>query len=75
MRDTHLVRPEVARLFIRELDLIDPEQSIRTAGRTLHRFGSAIGTPEHMTARCVSRNVAFLRGMSAARALFRAHAA
>ena len=54
---------------------IDPEQFIRTAGRTLHRFGTAIGTPEHMTARCVARNVAFLRGMSAARALFRPHAA
>ncbi len=49
---------------------IDPEQFIRTAGRTLHRFGSAIGTPEHLTQRCVSRNVAYLRGIQAARALF-----
>jgi hypothetical protein len=49
---------------------IDPVQFIRTAGRTLHRFGSAIGTPEHLTARCVSRNVAYLRGIRAARALF-----
>jgi hypothetical protein len=49
---------------------IDPEQFIRTAGRTLHRFGSAIGTPEHLTERCVSRNVAYLRGIRAARALF-----
>jgi len=49
---------------------IDPEQFIRTAGRTLHRFGSAIGTPEHLTERCVSRNVAYLRGIRAARVLF-----
>jgi len=49
---------------------IDPEQFIRTAGRTLHRFGSAIGTPEHLTERCVSRNVVYLRGIRAARALF-----
>ena len=49
---------------------IDAEQFIRTAGRTLHRFGSAIGTPEHLTQRCVSRNVAYLRGIQAARALF-----
>ena len=49
---------------------IDPEQFIRTAGRTLHRFGCAIGTPERLTERCVSRNVAYLRGIRAARALF-----
>ncbi|AHE97104.1 transposase [Thioalkalivibrio paradoxus] len=49
---------------------IDPEQFIRTAGRTLHRFGSAIGAPERLTERCVSRNVAYLRGIRAARALF-----
>ncbi len=46
---------------------IDPEQFIRTAGRTLHRFGSAIGKPEHRTERCVSRNVAYLRGIRATR--------
>jgi hypothetical protein len=49
---------------------IDPDQFIRTAGRTLHRFGSAIGTPARLTERCVSRNVAYLRGIRAARALF-----
>jgi hypothetical protein len=49
---------------------IDPEQFTQTAGRTLHRFGSAIGTPERLTERCVSRNVAYLRGIRAARALF-----
>jgi len=54
---------------------IDPEQFIRTAGRTLHRFGSAIGTPERLTERCVSRNVAYLRGIRAARALFEQGAA
>jgi hypothetical protein len=54
---------------------IDPEQFIRTAGRTLHRFGSAIGTPEHLTERCVCRNVAYLRGIRAARALFDGRAA
>lgn len=36
---------------------------IRTAGRTLHRFGRAIGTLERLTERCVSRNVACLRGI------------
>ena len=54
---------------------IDPEQFIRSAGRTLRRFGSAIGTPEHMTECCVSRNVAYLRGIRAACALFKRQAA
>ena len=35
----------------------------------LQQFSTAIGTPEHLTAHCVTRNIAFLRGMSAARAL------
>jgi hypothetical protein len=42
---------------------IDPEQFIRTAGCTIHRFGIAIGTPEHLMEVCVSRNVAYLRGI------------
>jgi len=42
----------------------------RTAGHTLHRFGSAIGAPEHMNTRCVARNVAYLRGIRAALTLF-----
>lgn len=54
---------------------IDPDQFIRTAWRTLHRFGNAIGTPAHLTERCVSRNVAYLRGIRAARALFERWAA
>ena len=54
---------------------IDPEQFIATAARMLDLFSTAIGTPEHLTAHCVARNVAFLRGMGAARALFERKAA
>jgi hypothetical protein len=54
---------------------IDPEQFIATAGRMLQQFSTAIGTPEHLTAHCVARNVAFLRGMGAARALLERKAA
>jgi hypothetical protein len=54
---------------------IDPEQFIATAARILDLFSTAIGTPEHLTAHCVARNVAFLRGMGAARALFERKAA
>jgi REP element-mobilizing transposase RayT len=54
---------------------IDPEQFIQATGLTLHRFGSAIGTPEHLTQHCVARNVAYLRGIRAARALFERRAA
>jgi REP element-mobilizing transposase RayT len=54
---------------------IDPEQFIATAARMLDLFSTAIGAPEHLTAHCVARNVAFLRGMGAARALFERKAA
>ena len=54
---------------------IDPDQFIATAARMLDLFSTAIGTPEHLTAHCVARNVAFLRGMGAARALFERKAA
>jgi len=54
---------------------IDPELFIATAARMLDLFSTAIGTPEHLTAHCVARNVAFLRGMGAARALFERKAA
>jgi REP element-mobilizing transposase RayT len=54
---------------------IDPDQFIATAARMLDLFSTAIGTPEHLTAHCVVRNVAFLRGMGAARALFERKAA
>ena len=54
---------------------IDPEQFIATTARMLQQFSTAIGTPEHLTAHCLTRNIAFLRGMSAARALFERRAA
>ena len=46
-----------------------------TTARMLQQFSTAIGTPGHLTARCVTRNIAFLRGMSAARAPFERKAA
>ena len=54
---------------------IDPEPFIATTTRMLQQFSTAIGTPENLTAHCVTRNIAFLRGMSAARALFERKAA
>jgi len=54
---------------------IDPEQFIATTARMLQQFSTAIGTPEHLTAHCATRNIAFLRGISAARALFERKAA
>jgi len=41
----------------------------------LQQFGSAIGTPTHITDLCVARQTRYLRGMGAARALFAPHAA
>ena len=54
---------------------IDPEQFIATAGRMLQQFGSAIGTPTHITDLCVARQARYLRGIGAARALFERQAA
>ena len=54
---------------------IDPDQFIATAARMLHQFGTVIGTPEHLTAHCATRNIDFLRGISAARGLFERKAA
>ena len=54
---------------------VDPEPFIATTARMLQQFSTAIGTPKHLTAHCVTRNIAFLRGMSAARALFARKAA
>ena len=54
---------------------IDPEQFIATTARMLQQFSTAIGTPELRTAHCVARNIAFLRGMRAARALLQRKAA
>jgi len=49
---------------------IDPDQFISTTSRMLRQFGSAIGTPTHITDLCVVRQTRYLRGMRAARALF-----
>jgi len=54
---------------------IDPEPFVATTTRMLQQFSTAIGTPEHLSAHCVTRNIAFLRGMSTARALFERKAA
>jgi REP element-mobilizing transposase RayT len=54
---------------------IDPEQFIATAGRMLRQFGSAIGTPAHITDLCVARQIRYLRGMRGARGLFASRAA
>jgi len=54
---------------------IDPDQFIATAGRMLRQFGSAIGTPTHITGLCVARQTRYLRGMRTARALFGRQAA
>ncbi len=54
---------------------IDPEQVIATPGRMLRQFGSAIGTPTHLTNLCVARQARYLRGMRAARALSERQAA
>lgn len=49
---------------------IDPDQFIRAASRMLQQFGTAIGTPTHLAARCDARPTRYLRGMAAARQLF-----
>ncbi len=54
---------------------IDPDQFIATTGQMLRQFGSAIGTPTHITDLCVARQTRYLRGMRAARALFERAAA
>ena len=54
---------------------IDPEQFIATASRMLREFGSAIGTPTNITDLCAARQMRYLRGMGAARALFERRAA
>ena len=67
------IRGETPRLL--ERLAIDPEQFVATAGRMLRQFGSAIGTPAHITDLCVARQARYLRGMRAARALFERAAA
>ena len=54
---------------------IDPEQFIATAGRMLRQFGSAIGTPTHISDLRVARQARYLRGIGTARALFEKQAA
>jgi REP element-mobilizing transposase RayT len=54
---------------------INPERFIVTATRMLQQFGSAIGTPDHITALCAARQARYLRGMGAARRLFNQRAA
>jgi len=54
---------------------IDPERFVATASHMLQQFGSAIGTPTHITDLCAARQVRYLRGMGAARALFEKRAA
>ena len=54
---------------------IDPEPVIVTNRSLMCQFGSAIGTPEHLTERCVARQMKFLRGIRTARELFERKAA
>ncbi len=49
---------------------IDPEQFITCATRLMTVFGSAIGSPAHLTGLCVQRQSRFLHGMRAARMAF-----
>ena len=54
---------------------LDADQFIATAGRMMRQFGSAIGTPTHITDLCVARQTRYLRGMGTARVLFERRAA
>ena len=54
---------------------IDPKQFIVTNRSLMRQFGSAIGTPKHLTERCVARQTQFLRGIRTARELFERKAA
>ncbi|QFY90020.1 hypothetical protein D5125_11300 [Magnetovirga frankeli] len=54
---------------------IDPEHFLTCANRLMTAFGSAIGTPAHLTQLCVQRQTKFLHGMRAARTVFEQKAA
>ncbi|MEQ5801225.1 hypothetical protein [Halomonas sp. H10-9-1] len=54
---------------------IDPEAFIAASTTLLTRFGSAVGTPESLTACCAARQARHLRGMRAARELYERRAA
>ena len=49
---------------------IAPEAFIAASTTLLKRFGSAVGTPASLTARCAARQARHLRGMRAAREVF-----
>ena len=49
---------------------IDPEHFIVTSKQMMREFATAIGTPARIQEYCVSRQQAYLRGISAARALY-----
>ena len=49
---------------------IDTEQFIVTSTQMLKQFTTVIGTPEHIQAYCLSRQQAYLRGISSARELY-----
>jgi len=54
---------------------IDPDAFIAASTTLLTRFGSAVGTPESLTACCAARQARHLRGMRAARELYDRRAA
>ncbi|WP_373190971.1 hypothetical protein [Halomonas sp.] len=54
---------------------IDPEAFIAASTTLLTRFGSAVGTPQRLTACCAERQARHLRGMRMARKVFQRRAA
>ncbi|TDN95382.1 transposase [Halomonas ventosae] len=54
---------------------IDPEAFIAASTTLLTRFGSAVGTPQSLTACCAERQARHLRGMRAAQEVFERRAA
>ena len=54
---------------------IDPDMFVTTASRMLRQFGSAIGTPAHITELRDARQTRYLKGMGTARSLFQGCAA
>lgn len=66
--------PKRAPRLLQRLQL-EPEQFIECSAELLLRFGSAVGAPKKLTAHCATRQVKYLRGMSAARGLCEKRAA
>lgn len=54
---------------------ITPDQFITRATTLLQQFGSAVGAPAQLMRLCATRNVKYLRGMTAAREMFERTAA